>query len=90
MDTIPGTNFALPKPGTPEHDLYAKYTPEQYLRAAQAQKTLWYERCNEAVIAARQRGEKPEDVWPAEFAEVMKLMDEFYNGSTDGAVTTDD
>ena len=87
MDTIPGTNISKPKPGNPIFEAYNKYTPEQYLLAAHRQKTLWYDRTNEAVVNAREKG-TDEDT--AMFEAVLQSMRELYGGDPNSETETNE
>jgi len=75
MNTVPGTDIPLPALGTPAYTSYQRYTREQYLLAAQRDKSLWYDKTNEAVIQARRDGTDKET---AIFNALAELMEEFY------------
>ena len=63
--------------GTPAYQQFIRYTPDQYLIAAQRQKALWDDRIVQALI---KNYESPsgKDKDTIRFETVMQLMAEFY------------
>lgn len=74
-NSIPGTNIPKPEEGTPAYERFNRYTPDQYLIAAQRQKAVWDERIAQALTGNRESGKEKDMV---RFETVMQLMDEFY------------
>lgn len=74
-NSVPGTNIPKPEEGTPAYERFIRYTPDQYLVAAQRQKALWDKRIAQALTETRESGKEKDMV---RFETVMQLMDEFY------------
>ncbi|KAI0684847.1 P-loop containing nucleoside triphosphate hydrolase protein [Cytidiella melzeri] len=84
---IPGTDIRKPEPGTPGYEMFIRYTPAQYLVAAQRRKALWDERITEAVMKndASQAGKDKDSV---KLETVLQLMCEFYLDDANSTTAT--
>ncbi|KAI0087142.1 P-loop containing nucleoside triphosphate hydrolase protein [Irpex rosettiformis] len=76
-NTVPGTDIPKPEVGTPDYELFIRYTPDQYLIAAQRQRALWDDRITQALIK-NHGSQAQKDKNTVKFETVMELMDEFY------------
>ena len=78
--TIPGTNIKMPEVGEP-HEVFRRYTPEQFALSSQRRGARWYEEINMAVLKAfeeqrRKINHKDPLTRQAELDAVMRMMEE--------------